>query len=120
LAKGEEEEGAAPAGRLLEMDSFSVVLLLMLAWLGLLIAARPQVHRMRHRCREAPRGTIARPEQLEERSQPIGRYAGREIYASVKFMGRRYHFAGVAPAAARVEERELLVEPGLMYRDADC
>jgi hypothetical protein len=113
-----EEEGRARLSSPAGMDSFSVIQLLMLAWLGFLLAARREVQRMRQQCRAAPRGMLAEPELLEERSHPIGRFAGREIYASVTFMGRRYCFAGVAPrdCRARLQSGELLVEPGLLYR----
>jgi hypothetical protein len=60
---------------------------------------------------------IQREEVLEDRSEVIGRYHGRDIYASVVFMGMRYRFDRVAPRVYRyrVAERELFLEPGLIY-----
>jgi hypothetical protein len=101
------------------MDFFSAIVLVMLGWLACLLAVRREVQRMRAACRSAPRGPVTDPERLEERREPIGRYAGREIYASVTFAGQRYHFAGVAPARYRdqLRPRELFVEPGLVYTE---
>lgn len=64
------------------------------------------------------RGVVIEHEEvLEARSEAIGYYAGREIYGSVIFMGMRYRFDRVAPPAYRhrVRERELFLEPGLVY-----
>jgi hypothetical protein len=100
------------------MNAFQVIVLVMLVWLAFLLAARRELHRMQAHCLALRRAAVTEPERLEERSEPIGSYEGLEIYASVKFMGQRYRFAGVAPQAyrERVESRELFVEPGLVYR----
>lgn len=60
---------------------------------------------------------IRREEVLEEKSAVIGYYAGREIYASVTFKGMVYRFDRVALSSyrSRVCERELFLEPGLVY-----
>jgi hypothetical protein len=63
-------------------------------------------------------GVVIRSEQvLERRSGVIGYFAGREIYASVVFMGMEYRFDRVTGPAYRrsVHERELYLEPGLLY-----
>lgn len=60
---------------------------------------------------------LSSEEELEARSEAIGSYAGRPIYAWIQFMGMRYRFAGIARASYcdRVGERELFMAPGLLY-----
>ena len=60
---------------------------------------------------------IAAERVLEHRSAPIGVYMGRPIWGSVTFMGMRYRFDHVIDAARRerIRERELYLEPGLVY-----
>jgi hypothetical protein len=69
----------------------------------------------RHVCKRGV--VIEREELLEGRSEVIGEYRGREIYAWVVFMGMRYRFDRVAQRAYRdwVAEGELFLEPGLIY-----
>jgi hypothetical protein len=60
---------------------------------------------------------LASEADVEARSDVIGYYAGRSIYAWVQFMGMRYRFDGIARASYRehVRERELFIEPGVLY-----
>jgi hypothetical protein len=60
---------------------------------------------------------ILRPEGLDGHGELIGRYGGAPIYRSVSFKGMDYEFAGVVPPryARRIDENELLLEPGLLY-----
>lgn len=63
-------------------------------------------------------GVVIRSEEaLERRSEVIGYFAGRKIYACVVFMGMEYRFDRVTGPAGRrlVHERELYLEPGLLY-----
>lgn len=61
--------------------------------------------------------TIRREEVLESHGEPVGRFAGREIWASVTFMGMLYRFDRIERPAYRTEvrARELFLEPGLVY-----
>ena len=60
---------------------------------------------------------IDQEQELEARSSVIGHYQGHEIYDAVQFMGMRYRFDRVSPHWYRhyVAQRELFVEPGLVY-----
>lgn len=61
--------------------------------------------------------TIRREEILEAHGDAIGRYAGRDIWSSVTFMGMVYRFDRIeAPVyRSQVRARELFLEPGLVY-----
>lgn len=54
---------------------------------------------------------------LEARSDVVGEYMGRPIWASVTFMGLVYRFDRVQPPARREALRpgELFLDPGLVY-----
>ena len=54
---------------------------------------------------------------LEAHAPAIGTYMGREIWASVTFMGMVYRFDHIVPAARReaIGPQELYLEPGLVY-----
>lgn len=60
---------------------------------------------------------IRRADVLQEKSAVIGHYDGREIYASVTFMGMVYRFDRIVTPSYRASvcERELFLEPGLLY-----
>jgi hypothetical protein len=60
---------------------------------------------------------ILREEILQQKSAVIGYYAGREIHATVTFMGMVYRFDRVVLSSysRSVRERELFLEPGLLY-----
>jgi hypothetical protein len=54
---------------------------------------------------------------LQARSEPIGRYMGQPIWATVTFMGMQYRFDHVIDRRKRdsIAPRELFLEPGLVY-----
>jgi hypothetical protein len=54
---------------------------------------------------------------LEARGEVIGRWQGRDIHAFVVYMGIKYLFGRIEQAKyrRRVRERELWLEPGLVY-----
>lgn len=51
--------------------------------------------------------------QLDE--EIVGRYRGQDIHGSLVFMGLRYRFDRIADVQYRVQQRELLLPPGLVY-----
>ena len=54
---------------------------------------------------------------LESRSEPIGRYMGRDVWGTVTFMGTAYRFDRVTQPERReaIGPGELYLEPGLIY-----
>jgi hypothetical protein len=60
---------------------------------------------------------ILKEEILEAHSEPIANYFGHEIWGTVTFMGMVYRFDRVAGSRyrAHVRERELYLDPGLVY-----
>ena len=52
---------------------------------------------------------------LEGRGEVIGSFRGRDIYAWVRYLGMTYRFDRTLPRWRGVRERELLLEPGLVY-----
>ena len=54
---------------------------------------------------------------LESVEPPIGNYAGKEIWAAVRFMGMTYRFSRIVDRANRdrIGPGELFIEPGLVY-----
>jgi hypothetical protein len=54
---------------------------------------------------------------LQARSEPIGRYMGRPVWATVTFMDMQYRFDRVIDRRKRnsIAARELFLEPGLVY-----
>jgi hypothetical protein len=62
-------------------------------------------------------GVVIRREEILEHGEVIGRYAGRDIYRTVHFMGMEYRFDRVARPSYRdyISARELFLEPGLVY-----
>ncbi|HVL37301.1 MAG TPA: hypothetical protein VM489_16650 [Burkholderiales bacterium] len=64
-------------------------------------------------------GAVVGREQVrpEPEAEVIGTFDGREIYASVQYMGMKYRFDRVVPPSYqyRVAPRELYVAPGLLY-----
>jgi len=58
---------------------------------------------------------IDREEALEERGEVIGVFAGRAIYAWVVYLGMKYRFDRTVPRRYAPMERELYLEPGLVY-----
>lgn len=63
-------------------------------------------------------GVVIRREEILERRTPVlGQYRGRTVHASVVFLGMEYRFDRVVRPTYRdrVRERELFLEPGLVY-----
>jgi hypothetical protein len=61
---------------------------------------------------------ILRDEALQGHAMQVGRYKNRPIWETVTFMGMVYRFDHIVPRGYRwsVGERELYLEPGLLYR----
>ena len=55
---------------------------------------------------------------IEFHSEPVGTYAGREIWRSVTFKGIEYGFDRIVSARERerIGPGELYIEPGLVFR----
>jgi hypothetical protein len=58
---------------------------------------------------------IADEAELEGHGEVIGSFCGRDIYAWVRYLGMTYRFDCALPRPRSVRERELLLEPGLVY-----
>lgn len=60
---------------------------------------------------------IVREEVVRREGEVIGKYLGREIPAQLVFLGMRYRFDRITAPSYRdwVGERELYLEPGLVY-----
>jgi hypothetical protein len=60
---------------------------------------------------------IVRKNVIDARSEVIGEYQGRPIWASVTFMGMQYRFDHIVEDKQRewIEAGELYLEPGLVY-----
>lgn len=78
---------------------------------------------MQHAMRDLPRHArrtgvyMESARELELSDEVLGSYQDRPIHARVGFLGMIYRFDRVAPRAyrRRVAERELYLEPGLVY-----
>lgn len=80
------------------------------------ILVQQQLGRLREHVRST--GVVIDDERvLEARGEVIGRYQGREIHAFVVYLGIKYFFGRTEQAKYRrhVRERELWLEPGLVY-----
>lgn len=93
-----------------------------LLFIALLLPFHLLVQRELSRMREAPpsprRGVAMSRKQIpREHAEVIGYYQDCEIYAWVGFQGVRYRYERVVGHAysSRVAERELFIEPGLLY-----
>ena len=104
------------------MDVFQAVVLIVAIGLPFHLVARRELARMCDRRRIAASGLVAECEALEARSDVIGHYDGRDIYAWVQFLGMRFYFDRIVPGSYREEVRskELFLEPGLVYRIDSC
>lgn len=60
---------------------------------------------------------VRRADALDEHTELIGHYMGREIWREVRFKGMAFAFDHVAAAAERdaVRGGELFLEPGIVY-----
>lgn len=54
-------------------------------------------------------------EMLEGRGEVIGSFCGRDIYAWVRYLGMTYRFDCAVQKRRGPRERELFLEPGLLY-----
>lgn len=52
---------------------------------------------------------------IESRGEVIGSFKGRDIHAWVVYLGMKYRFDRTVPQCRDVGERELFLEPGLVY-----
>jgi hypothetical protein len=100
------------------MEAFELAAIVLGIALPLHLAVRWQLDRLADaRYVRRSGAALASEDEVEARSEVIGHYAGRAIYAWVQFMGMRYRFHGVTRASYRdhVGERELFMEPGVLY-----
>jgi len=61
---------------------------------------------------------ILRAEALDRCAEVIGHYSGAPIYGAVEFKGMEYAYAGIVSPCyqAQIDENELYLDPGLLYR----
>jgi hypothetical protein len=60
---------------------------------------------------------VVRESALDGHTDPVGEYAGRQIWGSVTFLGMVYRFDHVIPAGDKEKTGpgELYLDPGLVY-----
>ncbi len=101
------------------MELFYFVVLLACVTLPLHWAVRAQFARWRSPEYFRRHGVvILRAEALDRCDEVIGHYSGVPIYGAVEFRGMEYAYAGVVSPGyrARIDENELYLDPGLLYR----
>ena len=101
------------------MDLFGFVVLLLCLTLPLHWAVRAQFAKWKSPEYFRRHGVIIlRAEVLDRCAEVIGHYSGAPIYGAVEFKGMEYAYAGVVSPCyrARIDENELYLDPGLLYR----